>query len=879
MIGREVELSRMEALIADVRTGRGGALVLLGEAGIGKTTLVAAASAMADGLHVVRVTGSQAEHDIPFAGLHAVLGPFATEDNLRTLPSVQRDGLLVALGLKDGSPPGPLVVGAATLGLLAAVDSLLVLVDDLQWLDAASRDAVTFAARRLEAERVAVIATFRTGDADGDGQDVVSGLPSMRLAGLADGAGLAPAVHPTVAERLRDATGGNPLAMLEMVAALTSGQADGSAPLPRTLPATNPEQVYAARLATLDDPGRWAARVVAVAGRAPLDVLARALGGGGLDEIEPLDRLGLCRVEEVVRWRHPLARSAAARGTGREVRAAHRAVADAWRGARVPARAWHLADAAEGPDEEATAALVEAAEAAEARDAGREAADAWERAAGLVPDDERRATMTERAARAALRSGATRRAAELLDEALLRQPGPEQAARLLWQRGHIQHSLGDPMRGLDLFLQAVDLTNDPDLRVWAAAEGVYAAMYAGRPDQASRMAALVRLHHCPERPVHAFIASHATGAAAALEGDRAGAHEHLEQARELVAGGVLEEEPELLLWAITIELFDPVDPRLTPPLVAAMARVRASGDLTWLPRVLHLAARRAEASGDWGLARTLTDECEVLSRASGQDTQLVEALGIGCQMDALVGDTARLERRLEELSTVASRTGADLLEAYEPWIRALAALTAGDLRTAIEQLRRTLGVSPENLPLLVDTLVRLGAAEEALALIANHPEAGADTLDVARALIDGNPPEALLRWPAAQRDRLLAAVERELVGERLRRMGRRVEAREQLRAAYDVFSEVGARPWAERAETELRATGATVRRREHGDHLTPSEERVARMAAEGLATKDVAAALFLSPKTVEFHLGNAYRKLGVRNRTALARAMGDPSAG
>ena len=611
MIGREVEISRMEALIADVRTGRGGALVLLGEAGIGKTTLLGAASAMADGLHVVRVTGSQAEHDIPFAGLHALLGPFATEDHLRTLPSVQRDGLLVALGLKDGSPPGPLVVGAATLGLLAAVDSLLVLVDDLQWLDAASRDAVTFAARRLEAERVAVIATFRTGDADGDGQDVVSGLPSMRLTGLADGAGLAPAVHPTVAERLRDATGGNPLAMLEMVAALTSGQADGSAPLPRTLPATNPEQVYAARLATLDDPGRWAARVVAVAGRAPSTCWharwaaagstrssrstgwacagwRRSCGGGTpwpgpLPPGAPAARCGPL----IAPWPTPGEAPGCPHAPGTSPtrrRARTRRPRRRWSRPRRPRR--HAMRAARRPTH------------------GSER-PAWCRTTSVGHDDRARR-------RAALRSGATRRAAELLDEALLRQPGPEQAARLLWQRGHIQHSLGDPMRGLDLFLQAVDLTDDPDLRVWAAAEGVYAAMYAGRPDQASRMAALVRLHHCPERPVHAFIASHATGAAAALDGDRAGAHERLDRARELVSAGVLEEEPELLLWAITIELFDPVDPRLTPPLVAAMARVRASGDLTWLPRVLHLAARRAEASGDWGLARHPDRGVEVL---------------------------------------------------------------------------------------------------------------------------------------------------------------------------------------------------------------------------------------------------------------------------
>ncbi|MGA8847019.1 MAG: ATP-binding protein, partial [Nocardioides sp.] len=479
----------LRSLLGSAVSGRSGVLVIEGEAGVGKSTLLDSAARAAGELRLVRAFGVPAERDVPHAGLHALLGPLLSPEVLAELPQVQQTALRTSLGMEVGTPSGRLALGSAVLSVLAASGPLCLLVDDLQWLDRSSSDALLFAARRLHAEPVALLATVRLPQpgSNRDAEADTTGLPVMRLDGLPDPAAartLLPLVHPRVVDTLFAATGGNPLAMVEIAAELTPEEAAGAVPLPNQLPIAQSEQIFSQRLATLPAQGRLAARVVALAGSAPTDVLRDALRHGGLTlaDVDGVVGLGLCRVDALAIWRHPLARAAAARGGTTQGRQIHRWLAEAHRSWGGAAFAWHLAESVDATDHEASQALQEVARAAEQSGASADAADAWQRAAALEPAPELRIRLVESAATAALRAGATRRAADLIDAALLQQPGPEAAASLLWRRGRVQHTLGSPRRALEFFLQAADLGQDPDLRVWAPAEALYSAMYAGALD-------------------------------------------------------------------------------------------------------------------------------------------------------------------------------------------------------------------------------------------------------------------------------------------------------------------------------------------------------------------------------------------------------------
>ena len=479
-----------------------------------------------------------------------------------------------------------------------------------------------------------------------------------------------------------------------------------------------------------------------------------------------------------------------------------------------------------------------------------------------------------RAARAALAAGATQRAAGLLDDALLHQASAEETARLLWLRGRVQHALGDPDRELDFFLQAVDLSRDPDVRVWAAAEGLLAAMYADRPDQATRMAALARAHHDPNDRTHRFLVAHAEGAAHALNHDATAAAAAMSTARALLADGLLDDVPELLLWAVNLDLFDRRDPTTTPELYAALDRMRDSGDLTWLPRVTHLLAGREALTGHRAAADALLVEAELTSRLSGQHTQLLEALVARAEEDALRGDDEALAARLDEAVQVAARVGTRWLEDALDDARMRAAMTRGEHAAVATLARSLLDSDPDLLAILVDAVRRTDGVEGPAPSWPPTP-----TCRQPRSRSPGRSSRTIpMPWssrptrPATSNTAawlLLAA------GERYRRAGRRREARAALQRAAALYEALGAEPWVARAREELRASGATLRRRDQGDALTPSERRIAELAAEGRSNKEVATALFLSPKTVEFHLGNAYRKLGVGNRTELAARLRD----
>jgi len=388
IVGRDAELSRLAETLADAAVGSSRALAVIGAPGMGKTTLLDAAAAGAHGMCVIRFTGAEAERDVPFAGLLSILRPLLDEAD--ALTDAQRAAVSTVLGESEGPSPGRLLTGVAVLGLLAARAErvpVVVLVDDLQWVDRPSAEALVFAARRLRAERVAIVVSARapTADSDVPSDELLRALDRMEIDALDPAAAhrllREHGVARRVTERLLELTGGNPLALLEVTAQLNPRQRSGNSPLPDQLPSSRPERGYERTLSSFDANPRAAVRLAALAGRAPREVVARALGNVGLrlEDLTPLEASGLGRLgPEGMTWRHPLVRNAAAQGTTAELRSLHRSLAAAWAGRpeSTAARAWHLARGATEPDETAADALAVAAGLNEQRGAILYAADA-----------------------------------------------------------------------------------------------------------------------------------------------------------------------------------------------------------------------------------------------------------------------------------------------------------------------------------------------------------------------------------------------------------------------------------------------------------------------------------------------------------------------
>lgn len=876
IVGREDELSRVHELIRGARAGCGGALLVAGEAGIGKTSVLRAGaqSASADML-VVSIDGVESERDLPFAALTTLLRELS--EALDTLPAGHRAVLDVAMG-HDGPTPSRLALGSALLAALSKAAErrpLLVVVDDIQWLDRPSADAIAFCARRLRGEAVAVLIGRRSGTPDAD---LLDGIDAVTLSGLLpdEVRRLLPDLHPRVASVLADAAAGNPLALLEAAAALEPEVREGRRPL-HAPPITDPELSYAARLAQLDARSRAAARILAVSGTAPRHIVLNALTEAGLDlsTLDPLEQTGLAALADRVVWRHPLARTAAGRGTTAQVQRAHRLLAAAWAATPDhPVRTWHLAEAATSPDAALAAALDLVAEAAAAREATADAADAWERSARLSPDPDAARRRLEAAARAALGAGLTRRAADLLDEALQRQPSAASAALLLALRGRVEHTLGHPRLAWDLFMQAVDLTTDPDLRVLAAAESLYSAMYLRDSELAVRAARLVEAHHLPDRPHHVFLVEHAHGAAAALCGDTTTARVHVDRALALLdSGHLLRTHPDLLLWAVNADYFANRVRPVAPMIRAQIEDLRRRGDLTWLPRVGRLAALLDLMSGDASRAHADLEEAELLSRMSGQVTQVAEALLALAEIEAMRGLADPCLEHVREALHLIEAHGIRWLEGDAASVEGRLRITIGQTAAARDPLVRAIGSGAAHaLHDLVDS-VRPSGPDSRLVLDALDLDDDARRLAADLMADDLDSARALVGWAEREGVAFDSARLRLAAGAMLRRAGERRESRAQLRRAGAVFEGLGATPWSQRVAEELRASGATLRKDPSGRLLTPGERRIAELVAEGHSNKHVAALLHLSPKTVEFHLGRVYRKIGVTNRTALARAL------
>jgi DNA-binding CsgD family transcriptional regulator len=900
LLGRDRERHRVYAALERARDGASDVLAVVGEPGIGKTVLLEDAAAHAGEMRVLRARGIESEARIPFASLFELLRPAL--GTLGRIPAPQARALEGALALRMTEAQERFAVGAATLSLLAAhaeEGPVLVLVDDAHWLDGSSAEALLFAIRRLIADPIAVLLGVRQDEPSLlDGAD----LQTLTLGGLSSGdaEALLPALSPETARRLHGATGGNPLALLEL-AAEPDTLAPARAPV---LVSARISSAFARRAGSLSAPERRMLLLAAASDSGDLALLQRAAMSLGVEpaSLAAAEQAGVISlVTGTVEFRHPLARSAVyATADAQARREVHRALAGALPDRDVDRRAWHLATAAIGPDDAAAAALEQAGERARGRSAYAPAAVAFERAGRLVSDAAARGRLLRLAAEASWHAGLGDRALALLDDARAATVDPDGLIDIDELAGRIAVRRGPVMRGhaiLASVAERVELERAVVLRAEAAA----ACFYAGEP---ARMLAIAERawHELPEGASRRtrFLASAAVGMAWVIGGDAAAGERAVEEAIVLAEGSdELRDDIDLLPWLAVPRVILRDASAGRGLLTAALESARARSAIGSLPFVLNLVALDHATTDRWDLAELTYREAIGLARESDQRSVLAFGLSGFARLLARQGAEAECRALSAEALGLCERLGTRL---HEVWVlegRAMLELGLGAAGRALGELERQQQVLQEceltdadlsPLPELVDALLRLGRRAEAEACAAEFAAravAKRGSWSLARAaraegLVAEDLDDAAERFERALQHHLrtpdlFETARTQLVyGERLRRSGSRVRAREQLRPAAEAFQRLGARPWAERARAELEATGETVRRGDPStrDELTPQELQIALLLAEGRTTREAAAALFLSPKTIEYHLRHVYLKLDIHSRDELRDAVG-----
>jgi DNA-binding CsgD family transcriptional regulator len=914
LVGRDRDCAHIENLISRARGGRSSGIVLCGEAGIGKTALLEYAVACAEDMTVIRAVGVESEAELQFSGLLELLRPLA--GHFGEIPPRQADALRSALGLGAPEEFDRFTVGAATLNLFAAAaesSPLLIVVDDAQWLDRATADALRFAAKRLVVDRIALICAVREEEGPEERFEL-PGIDRLDLRGLeadeavrllaADGT---PTV-PEIARRLWEGTQGNPLALLEARRLLTADQLGGRAPLPEPLPTgATLERAFARRVERLPEDSRRALllAVVALVYESDVETIASALGVLGLDghALEPAEDAGLITIAgSRIAFQHPLVRSAVYQSAApSERRAAHRALAVSLATRdEDERRAWHLAGAALGRDEEAASALELAARQAMGRSGYAAAAAALTRAAALTEDESRRLQRQYGAAEAAFRAGRGEVAAALLAEPAAGGRDPRSRAEALRLLSRIEYLAGRARAASDLLLEATGLVADLDLRlaVELCAESCTTQQILG--DASSMLAAAERGRSlsvksedvdvrrlgtftlgwvlcCAGRPSEGLPLVEEFADAPEDPGERL---DPLQVLRSSVALDWLERSDEAFRYA-----------------GRAVDGARAQGAVGLLPYMLLQQAWHATRAGLLNEGEAAAAEALGLARELKLRFPTMHALLVLTAVAARRGAESRCRSYADEVGPLADEAG---LHAFGVWrLYSLGVLelalgrfddAARELEEAAARLEDRGTHSPSFVPRaeLAEVYTRAGRpsdAERALAAFSTSPEAdsaiGRAAAARANGLLASNDEFAAHFDEAFQAhllssDRWSLARTRLCFGERLRRAGRRVDARRELRLALEAFEDSCADVWAERARSELRASGETLRRRKswEREQLTPQEFQIALHVARGLTNREVGVALFLSHKTIEFHLGRIYRKLGMSHRAELIQRFG-----
>lgn len=907
LYGRDAERSAITELLVSARGATGGVLVLRGPPGAGKSALLDDATAHATGMLVLRTTGVESEFELPFAAVHQLLRPALSR--LSRLPEPQAEALAAAFGQRASSQNNRFLVSVAVLGMLAELATgspVLCIIDDAHWLDDASASALGFVARRVEADRIALLFAAR----DGDIQPFYApGLPELHLDGLDAQAGgelLAELVDvpipPEVASRLIEATGGNPLALVELPSLITPGQLAGREPLPWPLPTGHAVQrSFSDRVRRLpEDTQRFLLAAAADETSRLATVLAAAIELGlPADALDPAERAELILIESgQLEFRHPLLRSAIYQAaTDAERREAHRALGNVLVGQDdSDRRAWHLALAAVGPDESVVQQLEQTAGRAQGRSGFEAACRALQRAAELTAEPALRASRLARAGQYAWLAAQPVRAAGLLQEARLLTTDPIMNAHVDMLRAWIELSVGSTVMARRLLVDAAKAVVDIDPpqaveMLAAAAEAAWIAAESEALVELNRVAA--RLPQA-ETPRTRFLSRLLNGFVGLLSGDVARPVHALMEAMNLAADL---DVPDLVIHAGHVAFYLGDDDAAYRFNSQTVAQARTTGAVSDLLFALQRLALAEILTGRWTAAQASAAEAERLSTETGQPGLRAISLGWLTVLAALTGDDERFHSLLSETKEVAATHALGVFDAVVRdalhWARGLREVSLGNPESAVTWFIAMSHPAVADTAAALDRIeaaIQTGRREEALQWLdrldafASHTGIVSAQARVAhcRALLaEGDTAQSLFKEALRLHARSQRPFERartELAyGEFLRRGRRRVDARSHLQVAIDMFDQLNARPWADRARHELRAAGRTARRRDPSTvmQLTPQEIQVARFVARGLHTREVAAQLFLSTRTVDFHLRNVFAKLGISSRTELAHFSWD----
>ncbi|MDT4935987.1 MAG: hypothetical protein QOK11_3879 [Pseudonocardiales bacterium] len=898
--GRKEQCAALDDLLAQVRAGRSRALVVRGEPGIGKTALLKYAADTARDFQVARAEGVESEMELPFAALHRLCGRML--GRLDVLPGPQCEALGVALGLRSGDAPDRFLVGLAVLGLfsdVAAEQPLLCLIDDAQWLDQTTAQALAFVARRLDAGSVAVIFGTRDHGAGGD----VARLPELSLAGLSDvdaGALLASVIPGRLDEPVRDRIiaecAGNPLALLELPSGATQAELAGGFGVASPLPlACRIEQSFLRQIAPLP---QMTKRLLLLAAAEPVGdpgLLRRAAErlGIGVEAADAAESDGLFEFGAQVIFRHPLVRSAIYRSASRhQRREVHRALAEATDPQLDPdRRAWHRAQAAPGPDEDIAAELQRSAGRAQARGGVAAAAAFLERSAALTPEPGQRAQRGLAAAQATAQAGAFEAALRLLAVA---EAGPlegRERAEVDLLRAQIAVASSRGNEAPSLLVKAAQRLEQLDIGLARETylQALSAAMYPGRfaTCDGLRKTAEAALAAPPgqERRAHDPLLD---GLALLITQGHAAAAPALKRAvRAFRTEDVSSEEGQRWLWQVCHAaqmLWDDESWELLSTRRVELAR--DAGALGVLPIALSQRAGLHLFEGDFAAAASLIDEAAAVAEATGSELRPYARLAL----TAFRGQEHEIAELIETGTADLVRQGEGVGLIFIQWATAVLYNGLARYEDALAAAQRA-GEDPNELVFslwaaveLIEAATRSGVPEQAadaLERISDSTQAsGSDwALGVeacARALLsDGEVAER--RYHEAidrlgrTRVRMALARARLVYGEWLRRENRRADAREQLRAAHQMFAAMGADGFADRAARELGATGERARKRstETPAQLTVRETQIAGLAGEGMSNPDIAARLFMSRRTVEYHLHKIFTKLAISSRNQL----------
>jgi DNA-binding CsgD family transcriptional regulator len=899
--GRERERDQIARLLDGARSGVGAALTVFGEAGTGKSALLADAVATAEGMRVLRTQGIESEAPLAFAALQRLLQPLMPLADRLPLP--QAHALRVVFGYEAGDGGDRFLVFLAALSLLAEAAQdrpVLAVVDDAHWLDDASAAALLFIARRVQQEPIAMLFGAREGDVrsfePGD-------LPSLRLGGLALEAvsrllreETGREVSPEVTAQLSASTGGNPLALVELPGVLSSDQLSGRAALPGRLPVTGTmERVFLDRARRLSSEAQLLLLVTAAddSARAPIVTAAASALGIASEALTEAEGSGLVRVQNgEVQLRHPLVRSALyAAASSVDRRRAHAALAQVLTLTEdADRRAWHRAASVEEPDTAVVAELDAAAGRAEQRGGYESATAAWERAAELSAEPRERASRLYRAARAAWVAGRPARAAVLADAAtreaddpLLRADSIRLRARVEWNTDSVKVAHRMLMRA------ARDVApHDPNRAREIAAEAVSIAAFGGDSGVAIDPVPFAAPPPATAPARQRCYAELLLGLHHVVSGDLPQAATHL--SRTFTLAEELGEEDYELLPNLGVAAWHIGDYHRAAALnERLLAAARSSGVMVMVLYALTRLIPSDVIQGRWASAVSRATEAVRLGEETGQEVMAAGPRAWLLLFSALRGEAQfdDLAAQLNEFTSRSSRGILDvLLRDVVRWATGVHALarpaTAFHHLAQMSQdfLMRSAALDR------IETAVHAGQRETASLWLQELEHFAAATGQLWAAAVAAHG-KAMLADDAAAEVHFEEALElhaaapapfhqarTELAyGEYLRRIRRRVDARDHLRAAAEAFEDLKAAPWAERAAQELRASGETARKRDVTTiaDLTPQEWQVAQLVQSGLTNREVAAQLFVSPRTVDFHLRNVFTKTGVTSRVELAR--------